>query len=338
MECRRDNNHRAPVISSVRRAWVVVLYLPLLVIGCPSLGNAQSVTVLCYNVKGTFGDQERATYHAERIATVIKLATPRAPDLVVLQEIEEEELLSEIVSDYLIGSGYGYVATSPPVGGDLRVALISRYPIRALRYHSVYRTGYPALRGVLEAEVLIEGETLWLFMVHLKSKRGGARETEALRIAVVEALQWRMYTLLSADPSAALMVAGDFNESPDEYQRVAHQYPTALVSVRFKSVVGADRWYQPLFISSESIENSLVGESVVLYSPWGDSEHEGSYWYNQQWEAIDNILLSSALLHSAPLRYADFSAVTKGDILTSAGTPNHYYSDHLPLLLELTVR
>ena len=304
--------------------------------GCGWVSDgAQSLTIFSYNVKAAFDDTARMARQSERIADVINLAlAPSTPDIIILQEIERRSSIEDIIENWLIGRRYQSAALSPPTAGRLQVALISRYPIQALRYHNVYRVAYPVLRGILEAQIDINGHPCYLFMVHLKSKREGAQETEPLRIAMVEALQQRIKVLLKYDPEAIIVVAGDFNERTDEYRQINYSYPTALLPPQEGE---SSHWYRPLRVSQQPIASSRSDDDILLFSPWGNSEWEGSYYYNNKWEQIDHFLLSSSLLTTAQLRYDSFRVITEADLLTTAGLPNPYYSDHLPLLLTLQI-
>ncbi len=327
---------RATLRSGRGYPWLILMLWGLLM-GCGWVfnGATQSVTLLSYNVKAAFDDTVRAARQSERIADVINLAlAPATPDIIILQEIEGRAPIEELIENWLIGRRYQSAALSPPIAGRLQIALISRYPIQALRYHGVYRATFPLLRGILEAQLEINGNPLYLFMVHLKSKREGAQETEPLRIAMVEALQQRLRVLLKHDPEAAIIIAGDFNERTDEYRQVNYSYPTALLPPQRGE---SSHWYRPLRVSQQPIASSHSDDDILLFSPWNDSEWEGSYYYNNAWQQIDHFLLSSSLLTTAQLRYDSFRVITAADLLTAAGHPNPYYSDHLPLLLALQI-
>ena len=73
------------------------------------------------------------------------------------------------------------------------------------------------------------GHTLYVFDNHWKAKTGGVKATEASRLQSAAVLARRLREILAQDPSADIVVAGDMNESTDEYVRTGRKYQTALI-------------------------------------------------------------------------------------------------------------
>ena len=67
-------------------------------------------------------------------------------------------------------------------------------------------------RPPLEAELLVDGRPLVVWVNHFKSKRGGEEDSEPERLAQAEHQAQLAAERLAADPEAALVVLGDFND------------------------------------------------------------------------------------------------------------------------------
>ncbi|OHD19165.1 MAG: hypothetical protein A2Y38_06275 [Spirochaetes bacterium GWB1_59_5] len=150
---------------------------------------------------------------------------------------------------------------------------------------------------------------------------------------------------LAADSSLAIVIAGDFNENPDEFERVGRAYPTALMAPD----AGPGAW---LLISGNrealgsSADSALVAPAPILYCPW-DEAGGYSYRYQGERERIDQILLSPGLVSNGacPLSFQAFSAEPPEFVIDAEGTPTGWntrsgsgYSDHLPIRVRLDIK
>ncbi len=143
-------------------------------------------------------------------------------DVIALQEIENLDTLKRFRASYLGGTKtYPYAVSID--GNDPRlidVALLSRLPIVHVRSYQDLRSGrsYVFSRDCLEADVLIDGTVLTLFVNHFKSMldtrdpKNGRRNTRAKRElqarTVIEIVSARFAT-----PSdGRWVVLGDFND------------------------------------------------------------------------------------------------------------------------------
>ncbi|MCK5673204.1 MAG: hypothetical protein KAH95_07495, partial [Spirochaetales bacterium] len=106
----------------------------------------------------------------------------------------------------------------------------------------------------------------------------------------------------------------------------------------------------PIFVTGSSDAISCAAtmeqESFFLYSPWGESAGvQGSYVYNNTWETIDHVLLNSAFFDNEGFEYKSFRVVSDNYLLNPWEEPSAWrtetgygYSDHLPLILEITCK
>lgn len=307
-----------------------VVLIAALSAGCNGVGGpdggragagAREFTLVSYNVHNLFDDRDDGTefagyrpgsdswssveFHtkAERTADALRrIAGGGHPDIVALQEIENEHALGVLLREYLPRSGYRWFVMPPAGGSAFRVAAVSRFAVRSARVHAFWYLWRPQ-RDVLELELDIHGRALTLLVNHWPSKRGGAERTAAQREFVSAGVARRVRALQRDNHEAAVAVAGDFNMDPHEF--------------------------------------SAEWAALSLYNPWVDQQFPGSYRFRGSWSRIDNIFLSRAA-HQGVFELLSFTVVTDKGFLDRTGAPRVWfpgssggYSDHLPLRARL---
>jgi endonuclease/exonuclease/phosphatase family metal-dependent hydrolase len=327
--------------------------------------RGSSMSIVAYNVKSLFDATDDGTEFSEfsvakgtwddaryrvRLANVASavLATvpaggsPPGPDVLCLEEIENEKVLEALRSGPLAAARYRYAAIAPAEGGPFSDCVLSRLPILSTACHSASTPAGRAGRDILELELDVKGKRLVLFSCHWKSKSGGAEGTEEARRQDAALVRGRIQSRLSLDPGVELVVCGDFNESPDEYLRVDRQYRTALMPVDEAEAAVTKPLDRILVASTASRTVPLRGEPV-LYSPWAESGGY-SYLYRGSREQLDGFLLSPGLLDAKGISYKEFAAASASFLMDPEGAPLAWpgsgatgYSDHLPIYLLLEV-
>ncbi|MFW6214771.1 MAG: endonuclease/exonuclease/phosphatase family protein [Alkalispirochaetaceae bacterium] len=318
-----------------------LLFFPLLLPGCamPSQGDGNLV-ILNYNVQNIFDTEvdgseyedfrnvsDKVFHHRlDNLSEVIRRTTP-APDIVVLQEVEDEDVTAELLDTYLPEYGYSQVHFSGPGASATQVALLTHLPVTRVVTHAPPVKEYP-LRNVLEVEVESSAGPLILLANHWKSRRDGGEE---LRLATASMVKHRLEAIAEQRPEAQLILVGDFNSEP--------------------AAAGGGQG-EPILLHRENPEGLAVTERIgeagtgarlwPLYSPWGVAEEPGSYFYAGQWERIDAFYLSGSLLEPPGLRLAEFRVHPWEELRLGEGRPMRWiedlgtgYSDHLPLILVL---
>ena len=337
------------------------LLVPFLLLGF--LACTPGLTVLCWNVENLFDDVDDGTefpdydpgrgrwdtegfrLRVDTVAEVIRKAVPGGPDVLVLQEVENENSLRALVGGALKDLGYAWVAIVPKKGLPANVAVASRVPI--VRVHTIAISAYGGneLRDLLEVEIEKDGRLLHVFANHWKAKSGGTRETEPWRIEAAARLGRRVRDILAADPSADIVAAGDFNESVDEWRQAGRAWQVALVPV--DDDPPASFLDHTILLADEPKEAGTLVGGLALYDPWFEiaPAERGSYRYQGRWQTVDHMLLSPGLFDDRGYRYrpGGFRVVRLPFLLNADGTPKRWtrlagqrgYSDHLPLLLAL---
>lgn len=158
----------------------------------------------------------------DRLAQVIRSGgqDKRGPDLLILQEVENENILNQLKNEHL--SDMGYKSLVLIEGKDKRgidVAFLSRLEVvgkaklHAIPFKNVEKKRINDTRGILEASFrLPDGNTLTAFAVHFPAPFHPA----SMRIQAFEKLN----ALAKKLPKDRLYVAGgDFNLTAEENQR-----------------------------------------------------------------------------------------------------------------------
>jgi len=277
---------------------------------------------------------------AEAVFAFDSGSSPPGPDVLCLEETEGAAVLEDLRTGALARARYRYSAAADKEGGPFANCVLSRLPIRSAAAHSATVGGEKAGRDVLEVELDAGGARLVVFICHWKSKVGGAEATEEARREAAALVRGRVAARLKADPNAAVVVCGDFNESPDEYRRIGNAYPTAFVMTEDLAQVDGTR--SRLLVAAD-FKDAQSGDEPALFTPW--CEHGGySYSYKGSREQIDGFLLSPGLdgLRSAALAFSGFAVIDAPFLIDEGGDPRAWnsttrtgYSDHLPIVLEL---
>ena len=295
--------------------------------------------------------EERAREKAERVGEVIAASVRGGPDILCLQEIENREALELLTRRELGRLGYTDAAVTEAAGSAVQVGVLSRYPIEAVKTHAVRlgfgrtaraptsdRTHPHSLRPVLEVTVSAGSEPLHLIVNHWKSKSEGAAETEPARRAAAAVVARLIRSVQTSDPEAQIIVCGDLNEGPHEFEASGGDYLTALMPV------GEPGPSELLYLTSDPARVGTKEGRVVLFSPWSAATAPGSYTYRDEWRRIDHILLSRAFFDEEGVEFSGFrvarpafAATNNGRPIGSrrAGEPGGGYSDHFPVVLTL---
>jgi len=363
----------------VRPAFLFFAAIAMLVISCRcSLGSvdqAQEIRIVSYNVHNLFDAEESGNeypefkplkgkwtkeLYAKRLANVVEAvrslgkgkdsgsAQARDPDILCVQEIENEKVLADLAEHFRKGA-YRYWAISGPKDSIIHTGVLSRFPVTAMHTHSVMDAwGFGPLRDILEVELDTSGATsdadrILLLICHWKSKREGEQETESARRAAAALLAQRIREIESEKPDLPIIVCGDFNESPDEYLRISRRYPTALMPLESGSPPAAAEG-EPLWVSQSFLQPAGSSPNdasrVALYSPWAEKPDGFSIAYRDKREQFDGFLLNAALQDGIGLEYEGFCTSESPVLFDASGKPFEWngtsgYSDHLPVCLVL---
>ena len=245
----------------------------------------------------------------------------RLPDIVVLQEVENDRVIEDFCKQLPSGENYPY-AVCPPRSekGAFTTVILSKYPIEQYFVHRLYTEQKVSLRPLTEA-VLNTGskdnpQFLTVFAVHWKSKSGSS-DSAAVRAQQELQLIKKIQEHRERNPDIPFVVCGDFNQTLEEFNQLTN-FPVC--------------WD----VSSYRTENEA------------GKQPNGSYYFKNSWEKIDHIFYeSSARDYKVPEIASDAGQsyiepllffVLYEPPLIEDGKPVRYnvltgegYSDHLPL-------
>ena len=331
-----------------------ILFLVLLLLSL-AYGD-KTLKIATYNVENLFDLQRNGHEYKEyipyaksnwndktykiKLNNLAKVIKDINADIIALQEIESLQALKDL--RYTLkrrGLYYQYYKIANLKATTTKVAILSKIPI--VYTHEVAVTSSYRYRNILEAKFKINNEDLYIFINHWKSKAG----PESMRIVSAKKLKKRLHEL-GADKN--IIALGDFNSDYEEYEvfkrKRRHNDTDGITGINH--VLGTIHYQQ-------NAQNTKIAP-YELYNLWYDTtiDNRYSYIYRGKKEAMDNILISTALLDTKGLEYKHSSIhpfekpyLFKGKSIyrwqtTRSRLRRHKgkgYSDHLPVIAEFVL-
>ena len=247
------------------------------------------------------------------------------PVLIGLCEVENDKVVHDLTTySPLRNMQYRYVITESEDARGINVALLYQRDRFKYLYHNNIRIIFPynpqkRTRDVLHVTgQVITGDTLDVFVCHFPSRRGGQFASEPDRIRTASVVRATVDSLKTCRSRVNILIMGDFNDEP----------------------------------SDKSLSQVLVKDDLYnLFLPISQSSRTGSYKFGEQWNFLDQIIVSRHLLdqqhpfhvipETATIFQTDFLLI---DDRTNGGkrpkkTFHGYryeggYSDHLPVFVD----
>lgn len=272
----------------------------------------------------------RYWHKLRNMARTIMDAGGLAPvDIVALCEVENDSVLYDLTRRTRMASlGYQYVIEDGPDLRGVDAALLYRPETFRLLDHAVHSVPYDAekerpTRDVLHCSgVMLNRDTLDVIVVHFPSRRGGAKQSEGYRLRAAGVVRSIVDSLHSVRLCPAIVVMGDCNDEPSNR------------SLQLMEKGG---------LTNVSTKAAAEGEGLTAKQL---ASIRGTYYYQHEWNHIDNILVAEAALKRwrkaecciyAPHYLLEQNA--SGDLVPYRVFLGPCYhggvSDHLPLLLDL---
>jgi len=350
--------------------FIFVCFLAAVFLGCVvsdsgDTANTGSLTLMTWNLHNLFDGKDDGYEYKEFLqssgwtvekylgrinsfsAAISSLNT--LPDIILFQEIESFQVLEDLALAFPKGYSWIHFANNPNTIG---LGILSRLPLLDTKAHSININGETTPRPVLEARVQTNNGDFIIFACHWKSKIGGDDATEDVRMASARTIVRRIRELWEKEPEMGIIVAGDLNESYDDYYRRG--------SHRLYALLPDDPHCVKLAFSGQSNEQKdffvITGNkppepvyfpenTIILFSPWVNELENGSYFYRNNWETIDHFLISRQFFTNSGWEYCRTIVADFEPFVNQKGVPAPYnprtgngLSDHLPLLLTLRIR
>jgi endonuclease/exonuclease/phosphatase family metal-dependent hydrolase len=188
------------------------------------------VKIATFNVLNLFDDHDDPYVANDRVPgkdreEKAKLASAMrqiGADVVALQEVENRGTVQQFVDEHLRDFDYEVVHYSGNSDRGIDVALLSRLPVNEVVSHRHLdfqdANGRPMRfqRDLLQVRIAPEGFLPFdVFVVHLKSKHGGADASLPLRMGEARTIRMLLDRTLQHDSQARFVICGDFNDTTD---------------------------------------------------------------------------------------------------------------------------
>lgn len=288
-----------------------------------------------YNPEESDWDEQKMRIKLENLSEPLLQLDEKLPDILLLQEVENQDIVERLNREYL-GGYYKFTNAWESSQSAICNAVLSVFIPEEVHLHYPGSYGKTPLRPLSEIHFLLGDERLILFNNHWKSRSGGQLATEEARI-MSSAVLTRRIGELRTQGYHNVIVAGDLNGSCDDYRPGGHQ--TAQIPVQDMESVS---WKNSIFISSDKQDTLISGEKVILYSPWAGMDAPGSYYFQNRWMKLDHFLLDRGLFDGQGLDFLEADCLNLPILSDDSGQPFSWeswrsagVSDHFPLYLSL---
>ncbi|MDQ7044782.1 MAG: endonuclease/exonuclease/phosphatase family protein [Sulfurimonas sp.] len=323
-------------------------YFALLALLISTLFGDTTLKIATYNVENLFDLQITKYRYKEyrpntnalwnkkhykiKLQNIAKVIKDIDADIIALQEIGSLKALKDLRFELKKqGLYYQYFSIANKKPTSIKVALLSKVPFVYSKDLAV--THSYKYRNILEAKFKINSQNLYIFNNHWKAKSG----PESMRIVSAKKLRARIEEI-GLDKNIILL--GDFNSDYEEY-------------IKFKRKRKHNDTHGKTGINH--VLKTLEKGGDNLYNLWYQKKEKErySYIFKAKKEALDNIIVSQALLNPRGISYikdsmGNFSKpylfkkkhinrwqMSYGSVKKHKGKG---YSDHLPVLAKFLVK
>jgi len=295
--------------------------------------------------------QEKVTLKLNQFESALRDAGDALPDVLALQEIENENVV-QMIATRLGYTSFG-VTESPDIRGidvailvkensNLRLVQTNEYPITGPNF-----TDHPT-RNILEAQLSVGGHTVFTYVVHWPSQGAPA----PVRVDVAKQMMTVIGNRLTRNPNVEIIVMGDFNTIPQDFPHPFHAVlmsgdygnGLALTDVHeafmkdFSVPYGIKRgiplgsyfyatdmtWNKldHFFVSPNLMDKTGLEVDIPTYRIYAPDHLKSEYTYTR----YKNEPFYGSTIKGVPYRYTHFG---------SGSTTKPGYSDHFPIIVNL---
>ncbi|MAE08834.1 MAG: endonuclease [Bacteroidetes bacterium] len=275
---------------------------------------------------------ERYNHKLDNLSKVMKsIDTSGFPALFGLCEVENIHVIKDLINHTnLVEAGYSIIHQDSPDERGIDVALLykpdifkpvtTRFIVPEFNPESEDKT-----RDILYSKgIIVNSDTLHIFINHWMSRWGGQEKTEPFRIQIAGTIKQVTDSILNKQPLANILIAGDLNDNPSD---------TSILKV-----------LKALGNSNKPVKKSLYNLSLREFQ-----NGIGSLYY-KSWDMFDQIIVSTSMVtgkNGLKINAPDQIVFKKDWMLyqpkegparpsrTSAGSYFGGYSDHLPIMVRI---
>ena len=263
----------------------------------------------------------------------------KGPDLLGVCEVEHESVLDSMISKYLSDINYKVAYLESPDNRGIDNGLIynaDKFKVISVSGDTVHLSdGYPT-RLILGVKLLTNNnDTLIVYVNHWPSRRGGEEKSEPNRVSAAETLRSSVQKDFMKNPNSKIIIIGDFNDEPGN---------NSILKTLMAHPVYCDSIPQGDEISSSA---QLFNLSYKAYK-----DGLGSYKYRDDWNLLDQVIVSGDLLTGDKFHYLcnsyevykPYAMVTHSGTYEGAPFPTYGgrrylggYSDHFPVFAKFLI-
>jgi predicted extracellular nuclease len=221
--------------------------------------------------------EERLDKKMYNLSRVIRsMNDDNGPDILGVCEVEHQYLLDDLIEKHLDNKNYKTAYLESPDNRGIDNGLIYNSDIFSLisvKGDTVkLGDGYPT-RLILNVNLLTpDNDTLYVYVNHWPSRRGGETESEPNRIDAAETLRKAVDENFNSNPEAKVIILGDFNDEPGDKSIINHLRATPFYC-------DSSEYYDSILL--ELLNISYPAYAIVL----------GSYKYRDDWNMLDQIII-----------------------------------------------
>lgn len=277
---------------------------------------------------------ERYQRKLNNMASVIALIGEEKGGVVVIgvSEVENKRVLDDLVAtEKLKPLNLGVAHHDSPDRRGVDVAFLydqDRFQVLSTKAFRLVTedTSFRTRDQFLMTGVIDHTDTVHCIVMHWPSKLGGEKRSMPKRIAAAQLARHIADSILAVNINANIVFMGDFNDSPTAKSLKEYLQP----KVKIKDVQRGDL-FNPMW--------KMYQDGV------------GTYAYRDVWDVIDQIVISSNLIHPArpnSYKYVGTKVFRKNFMLSQSGSYIGYplrtyaagvyqggYSDHFPVYIIL---
>ena len=152
---------------------------------------------------------------------------------------------------------------------------------------------YRPTRDLLHVSgLLLTGDTLDVFVCHLPSRSGGAKESEPYRLYAAHILRMEVDSIMNIRSLPQVIIMGDFNDYPtnQSIQKILEAEAPPVMPNDLASTTGSTNF------------STVAPSSLRLYhllARKAKSKDFGSYKYRGEWGLLDHLIVSGTLLNQS---------------------------------------
>jgi len=234
---------------------------------------------------------ERLDKQMHNLSRVIRsMNNGNGPDLLGVCEVENKAVLEGMANNFLSDLDYKIAYLESPDNRGIDNGLLykkDKFKLLNLQADTVHLSdGWPT-RLIFGVNLLTKNdEKITVFVNHWPSRRGGQEESEPNRITAALTLRAAVDRIFSTDKAAKIFTLGDFNDEPLNISvlETLNAYPLKCDSLHAEF--------------EEEAHSELYNLSYSAYE-----DGLGTFKYKDDWNMIDQIIVSGSLLTNEHFYY-----------------------------------